>query len=497
MAALGWRTNLDMKRLLAIAATSLLAVVAWAQAPFTIVRPADGAKVRETVRIQIPKGSIPGGSYVGIFVGGKFVEATILDLRGKYYEYLLDTKARKIPDGSLKIEAVLYADAGDKPRIVDRSSVEVNVVNVASIKVPDDGFLLRYRFVPSTELNYTIQERTSISTISVSQARLGGRAAQLPFDADTFRMLYAIDNKYSNGDGLIRMQPLPDKNKDSAIVRTIDNPDGRQFMDYEMAPLYMRISNTGREQFGSVPLYVPLEGTAGEALRTDLFTILPLPSLPEKRVRPGDAWQSRIHLGKLDMQNLQEASSLTIKQMARGELQGVEWEMGHPCAKIRYSIAAGQGLRTTPGQTAGGIADDKVQLEQTLWFAMDRGVVVKSILDITRDVKSEQAPGMMGGGPAGPSGPPGVGVSGPRGGRGGGSDDIGGNDRSIVAQRGPRGPGPSGGPGGIQRPGVGTSGGIGGRMGGPGAGAGAGRAGGTAEEQLVRLRQQIVMTLER
>src|SRR5687768_1320852 len=118
-----------MKRSLACIALTVLTVLAWAQAPFTIVRPADGAKVRETIRVQIPKGSIPEGSYVGIFVGGKFVEATILDLNGKYYEYLLDTKKRGIGDGPVKLEVVLYSDFGDKPRVVDRSSVNVTVSN--------------------------------------------------------------------------------------------------------------------------------------------------------------------------------------------------------------------------------------------------------------------------------------------------------------------------------------------------------------------------------
>jgi len=475
-----------MKRSLATLLTLASAAIIWAQAPFTIVRPADGSKVREVVRVQIPKGSIPDNAYVGIYVGGKFVEATILDLRGNFYEYRLDTKVRQIPDGNVKLEVVLYSDFGDKPRIVDRSSVNVTVSNVASIPIPDEGLLLRYKFIPSTELSYSIEERTSISTISVNQARAGGRAALLPIDSDKFRMLYAFDNRYTNGDGLVRMQVLPTKGKDSAILRTVQDPEGRIFMDYEMHPLYMRISNTGREKFGSVPLYVALEGTAGEPARTDLFAVMPLPTLPEKRVRPGDRWEAGISLGKLSLDNLFEVNSLTQTQVARGELLGVEWESGHPCAKIKYSIAAGMGGRT--GRQ--GIGDDRVQLEQTVWFAMDRGIPLKTVLDVTRDIRDENAvaPAAGGGMPAGGGRPPfgsgaGGAPTGPQGRRGPPPGAVGGADRIQ---------GPMGG----MQVGEGGASPTGGRF--VGGGAAGGRAGGgTADAQLLRIRQQLIITLEK
>lgn len=492
----------SLATLIGLAATAVL----WAQAPFTIVRPADGSKVREKVRVQIPKGSIPEGSYVGIFVGGKFVEATILDLNGSYYEYVLDTKGRNIPDGKLKLEVVLYAEGGDRPRIVDRSSVDLDVQNVASIPVPEDGFLLRYRFVPNTELTYGIEERTSISTISENQARAGGRAALLPIDSEKFRYLYAIDNRYPDGDGLVRLQPLPAKGKDYAILRTIEATEGKRYYDFEMHPLYMRVTNTGREEFGSIPMYVPLEGTAGEQIRTDLFAVLPLPSLPEKRVKPGDSWQSGIQVGKLDLQNREDVDSVTSKQIARGTLLGVEWEMGHPCAKIKYSIAAGLGGRPTPNAAGaqGGrdqIGDDRVQLEQTFWFAIDKGMVVKSVIDITRDVKIEGAAagGMAGGGA--PIGAGGGGPAAPSGAMGGGGKA---GAQGIGFQRRGGGPQRGGGPGGAGVPGP-PPGVIpgGGRFGAPGGDGGplggAGRQGGgaAAQNQLMRIRQQIILVLEK
>ena len=44
-----------------------------AQGSFTIVRPFDGSKVREMVKVLFPKNSVPDNSgYVGIFIDGKF-----------------------------------------------------------------------------------------------------------------------------------------------------------------------------------------------------------------------------------------------------------------------------------------------------------------------------------------------------------------------------------------------------------------------------------------
>lgn len=534
-----------MKRWIGLVVSLSLACMAAAQAPFTIVRPLDQARVRETVRVQIPKNSVPEGGFVGIFLNGKFIEATTLPVVGQFLEYRLDTKARRIPDGTHKLELVLYSEGGGTPRIVDRSSVEILVQNSASVPVPEEGFLLRYRFRIGQEQVFRISQRVSTSVITAAQARAGGRPAELPLDEESFRMLYAIDNVYPNGDALLRFQALPEPGKDFAFLTTLQKPEGRRFMDFEMHPLYMRITNTGMEVWGAVPRYVPLEGTPGELSRTDLFAVFPLPTLPARRVRPGDAWQTRFLLGDLDLENLLEIESLTERIPARGELIGVEWEGGFPCAKIRHTITegtrpprrfagqAGQGAGLPGGQPAGGADDrtqgmggERVQLEETVWFALDTGRVVRVERDLTIDTRIEtQVPqgfggtggGGMFGGPAGmgggvpgapggvmppglPGAPGGMMPPGRPGGRGAGAP---GTSRSVTAvppsatllrQFGGQGiPGgflPPGGPGGMP-PGFqgGRFGGgvMGGRMGAPQ----------QTQVQFLRMRVQLSMRLER
>src|SRR5436305_15330088 len=102
-----------MKRWIGVIFIACAAGAAVAQAPLPIVRPADGSKVREKVHILIPKNSIPQGGYIGLFLNGKFLEATVPPLSGKYYDYVLDTKGKAIPDGPATLEAVLYVDYKD------------------------------------------------------------------------------------------------------------------------------------------------------------------------------------------------------------------------------------------------------------------------------------------------------------------------------------------------------------------------------------------------
>ena len=479
-----------MKRAIGVLVGLAIAAAALAQAPFTIVRPADGSKVREKVRIQIPKNSVPEGGYVGIFVGGKFIEALVPRGNEKFYEYILDTKGRGIPDGNLKVEAVLYMDSdAAAPKILDRSSVTVSVQNSASIKVPNSGFLLRYNFQPMTQYIYRHVSRSSVAIISEAEAKMGGRAAELPLDYETIRISYEVDQKFSNGDGLVRIQALPDKGKDYAYFNAVldgeDAASSRLYMENELGALYMRLTATGHEQFASMPIYYPMEGSPGSNA-DQLYIIRALPTLPTKRVKPGDTWASRFQMGKLpgEKGGLFEARSVIQQMPARGEFLGVEWEMGRPCAKIRNIITAtSKTLEGTKLAAAGStFTDEKVTLDETTWFALDKRMVMKTVINLVIDRKVPAGGSGAQGGPRSTGGPTGSGSLG-LGGLGGGDDEIKatGQRKNLPGATGGQGVGP-----------VGAGGGQGGR-----GGAGQGRGAGAAGNQWVRIRSQIVMVIER
>jgi len=230
-----------MKRCVATLLSLGFAGLVLAQAPFTIVRPADGSKVREKVHFLIPKNSVPDGGYIGVFTtttdasGGqkrRFIEGVIPrvpsknpdyedyvpDKNSKFVEYVMDTKAMSIPDGAVNVELVLYVQYGEQPRVVDRSSVDLTVANSASIKIPEDGIKLRYKFIPGIEYVYDVEQRVSVQTLTEAQNQMGEKPGDLPLDAERLRVLYAIDNVYPNGDALIRCQTLPSKGKDYAYL---------------------------------------------------------------------------------------------------------------------------------------------------------------------------------------------------------------------------------------------------------------------------------------
>ena len=494
-----------------------VAAAVMAQAPFTIVRPADGSKVREKVRILIPKNSIPAGGYIGVFLDGKLVEATRPPVEGKYHVYTLDTKGRGIKDTEpgkpVKLELVLYTDTNDQARIVDRSSVDLNISNKGNIPVPNKGLALRYRFVPGTEMVYTLDQKVILSSIAEAQQKLGGKAAQQDVDSERIRLLYAVDNAYTDGDGLLRIQALPEKGKDYADLTTQGDLQQKRFYPQQMASIYMRVTNTGREEFAALPPYVPLNGAASGIDPLSLFAIYPLPTLPTKTVRPGDSWESGFQEGDLDLAKYPNIDKVTTALRARGEFVETEWERGHPCAKIRNTIEVADMAKakrkalSSAGQAGGGqIADDKVSITETIWFSLDTRKVIKVVRDITIDRKSESMGGMggSGGGPGGPGGgPSGAGGAGGGGGRGrgGGAGGIGIGllleGGGILRQQGPGGPPPGfrgGPPAGFQGQGSGPTGGSpqGGRGGAPSFGGG-GQGGGAT---LTRIRFIQTFTLE-
>ena len=487
-----------MRRLIGVVFGIFLVGAALAQGTFTIRRPANDSVVRETVSIRIPKNSIPSAGYVGFWINGKFLEASVPDVDGADYVYKLDTKKFKIPDGKMTIEAVLYVDYQEAPKIVNRSSVEVILDNASSIKVPPGGFKLRYKFTPGTQLMYDAEFRTVVSTISEAEMKRGGRPAELPLDAEKFRMLYSVESASADA-ALIRMTAMPNPGKDYVRLTIAGDTEAKKYESSMLAPIYMKLSNTGREIFGSAPIYVPLLGTSGEGNKEDLFADFPLPVLPKNPVKPGDSWAGTFNNGSIDVEKLFESDRFTIPFPARGVLEGIEWQNGVPCAKLRNTIAVGTSSPEGKKLQALGraFADDKIELDEFVWFALDRGIAVKieRYMRIDRKVESGGTGGGMGANAGGGTGTgmPSTGKGGKQGGGGvaGAGDMTGPNQpRGTFNQNVPRGgKNPPG-----QGPGLPTAGGQ--QGGGRGGFGGGGRTGSTGGAQYVRIVSQQILTLQ-
>jgi len=521
-----------MNRWIGSSALVGLAAFGAAQANFNITRPYENERIKEKVSIRFPVGSLPKNGYVGIYLNGKLIEATRPNYvkpmkNGKvsgrpYLEYVLDAKGRGIPDTEAgktdELKAVLFDEVGETPRQRADASVRIVIDKNYGIKVPTSGVRLRYRWNLGQELIYRLDQRQVVSTITESQRQAGGRAAEFPQEGETIRMLYAVDKvtpRNQNGPlALVRMQPLPSKGKDYADLTTSSDTSAKRYYDYEMAPIYMEVTETGIQKWGAIPFYLPFGGTSGSANRLDLFAAFPLPTLPQKAIQVGDSWQSRFQTGVLDLEKLYEVTSVVRTYPARGEFVGVEWEQGRPCAKLRNVIDVG--ARSLEGSKASSLGDAKVSLNETVWFDMDSRRVLKAIREETIEVKTDSAnlgglgfgsgggsassgaPASGGGRPGGPGGPPSGGgfPGGPGGGKGGQDQDsivpdVRGDGSIVIRQARPGGAGRPGAPGQFGPGGPGQFG-----PGGPGFGGG-GNAPQVQQQSFVQIRSLRIFTLEK
>ena len=504
---------MEMKRLVAVVLTVALGAAAMAQS-FTIRQPVEGSIVRETVDILIPAGSIPAEkSYIGVAVNGKFLEATLppLDEDKQNYVYKLNTKERGIPDGEMEISIMLYMDFAENMEIVNNSSVKVILDNHTSIKIPDDGILLRYKFVLGQELVYKHSVLQTEGLISQAQASLGSRAGQMGAMTEDYRYLIAFDNIYDvDGEkqALLRFQGLADRGKNYTYVTARGDERPTQYFDYEMAPVYVRIDDTGREKWGAVPPYFPMTGTAGELSMFDLFVPPSLPVFPTERVFPGDSWTSYYLFSGLDLERLYEQRTVTKALVSRGTLVGVEWEKGIPCAKISISVtqdttqlAGMQNLNQQPGEA------QTVEMTGTPWFSLDSGYVVKTQITSLQEslvtIGTAAGGGGSGGGSQGAGGTGGGPAFGGTGDGGGSTSDINfrfnphfDSDGRLWLFTGPQGrpPGLGDGPAG-----AGGSPGVPGRGGaatGPGFGNRGGGGSAGAVKRILRITSTITTELE-
>lgn len=570
-----------MKRFAAIVLALCLVGAALAQSTFTIRRPVDGSTVREVVKVRIPKTGIPDSGYIAFYVNGKFLEAALPEIEGGDYVYELDTQKLGYPDGPMTLEARLLVDYGDKTVEQDRTSVNFTIDNRTSIKIPEEGLMLRYRLRDGVQRIYTLEQRQAVSYETQAQRFLNEGLEDIPSGTEKLRLLYAVDSTYSTPSGreaLVRIQALPEKGKEYAFASPFGSDQLQQIDRTELAPFYVRMDSTGDVKFTAVAPFFGLEGTASETSPNAYYALLPLPILPNKPVKPGDVWQGAFLLGKADSAAMFESNQHVTRLPARGVLEGVEWRNGNPCAKLKYTVsidlaeisrlmnqgssAAGRSPMGGPPGMGGPIGSDpygqggmtsrtgmagrggafgstpteepqKVELSQTVWFALDLDTLAESLLDLKEESLVEvpisggqTMGGFRGGDLGGPAGGPG-GITGPAtappGGMGGpagmieqyvpgsirfdphlGDDGLFRFFRSqqfAGAQGGFRGPG-IGGPGGAAAPpGGGLSGPAGMGMYGPGGFPGGGFGGrgsfGTTAKQYRVVRLQIALKLEK
>lgn len=299
---------------------SLVTGYSESQTQFTIIQPADEAIVRESVPILFPRASVHKGAIVALMVDDVFLDfaVSVNQTGGGSDPIRFDWSTREVPDGAHKLAAFLYerksADTGYQ--MVASSTASITVANHSSISVPVDGFKLRYN--PTQDRTY----RYSIRRTEETQLQFGlgaTRDDKISIPVKPFVDLPPVSfDKKSNGDLVVFI------------------PRSENFAEYEG-----RITSTGRVQ------------TNYSAQDDRNFMIFS--TLPSRGVKPGDVWSVNF-----------------MGVTGRGEMLGLEWPNGHPCARIRNSVVvAGPAMR--------------IELSQIVSYGLDVEMPVKVVTKLKTD----------------------------------------------------------------------------------------------------------------
>lgn len=315
-----------------------MGVAVFGETTFLIATPSPKATVREIFYVSIPRSSFPAGSYVGFWGNGKFIGAPAPSVIGRMNVYAVDTKHPEIPDGKLKLEAVLFLETLKKTRALKKVALDLVVGNHTGIKIPGSGFNLHYDFQKNTSLLYEYKEYIGPES--------KGEKSLTPINL--IRLLYSIENTYSSRcspkEALMRLSVLPEIGKKEIQTRkdfAFEQTESDRIS--EVLPLYLRVNAYGKEVFSMpAPLMTynqdhktEFGGKSREGvLNPELF-----PVLPELPVKIGESWNG--NLLALDLKKIEEPhpSHITSVIPAKVKFENVEWELGEPCAKLSYQTS--------------------------------------------------------------------------------------------------------------------------------------------------------------
>jgi hypothetical protein len=299
-----------------------------ALAELEIKRPLDGATVRETVRVIVPAESVPMGGFISCYIDERFRAAVAASEQARTetgdFVYFWDTKAenpdpdlppdqRKARDGRHTITVQTYDAIGKSQG--EPKTITVYVKNNASSDMPADGLKLRYAsrvgLWNKYEFKYTLDVKSIQGATDVASS--AGEAVE---GAEGV-IKRSIEDVLSDSTALVRQKQVGMVRvyqAGQAVPATWISPKAGYDVEDSMGKIISRITST----------------SPGTAVTIDL------PNMPEYRIRIGDTWSQPEKVLRDAMTG--EASTFN----STSTLEGLEWESGYPCAKIRttfYGVA--------------------------------------------------------------------------------------------------------------------------------------------------------------
>jgi hypothetical protein len=443
------RTLIGWMGAAALAGLALATVTPARAAGLTLLRPKDGDTVRETVKVVVPRSSIPPNGFASLFIDGLFrVAQTTTPGSSKPVTFFWDTKAklpdpnlpenkRVVEDGEHAVEVRTYTDDG---RMAERTSVNVNVANRVPIRKGQPIYLgYRFKVGDSTKYSYTYDLKAA-----GTQNAAGAGPTTLPeINYKEFSKLALFVEDVNAGEAFMRERRF------SPV--TVSYGDVPQSVPIDESSRYFEARPNGNT--------IPSSAMTREK-RTPFFGPV---YLPARSVPVGASWRGPVMIWGGAF------STNPMVLMATNTLEAVEWEHGVPTARIKSTYKGKEKI----SNSFAGIPSAQIEVTgtSTFYYAPSSGKIVRAVheMDGKLLIDTNQA-GAGGGSPGygGPGGAPGY---------GGGAPGYGGPPGGSPGYGGPPGGAPGySAPGGA--PGYATPGGPPGYGGGPGGAPGYGGPGG-------------------
>ncbi len=328
-----------------------------------LLRPLDGATVREIVPVRVSPADLPSDGYVTVSIDKVFRTAQLID-PGDSLIYKWDTQApyqdpndpgvdKYYDDGTHEIEIAVYDRQGT---LLASGTSTVKVANKVT-NLPD-GIKLSYDWSESQTLRYKRHSELN------SQSTGGDGPAQNVETAD-IRFARTIEDATS-GEFLLRDLVYQDgiisEHGSSAPVQSI----------FTLKSRYRTVNKFGQVLVEETPFSVG-----------DHFGF-PVIEVPNRRITIGDSWETKIE-ASLTWANAQPT---ILDGTAR--LDSFEWQNGYPTAKV-IETYDGPGQFFVDAHATIPFQADNIHLVRTYWFAYNSKLLVRVRTEITVDGNASSA----------------------------------------------------------------------------------------------------------
>lgn len=346
-----------------------IAAVSWAQAPLQIARPVDGATVREIVNILVPTACVPEGGFISCTIDGKFkVAASSRSEDNRYFVYRWDSKVMerspetgaelgRPSDGKHIISVQVYDKDGLK--VGDSEEIEVYLKNSAAADMPAAGLKLRYAYKRGTASNYAF--KNTIDLLSIKGAT---------------NLTGAMGRGVEGAEGLVKRSVEDILPEGAALIRQklVGNYMVYQGGQPVAANLTAKAVYNAEDSLGHMTYVMP-SSSPGAGISLDM------PNLPVQAVRIGDSWTIKDKILR------DPITGNSVVLTATSQLDGLEWEGGHPCAKIATTFS---GTARIPFSSLMSEAIP-VSGHMVTYFAYRVGKVISSSTEITTEPSLTQS----------------------------------------------------------------------------------------------------------